>query len=78
MSIKIMTFCDICNPDCVIGMDRRDKVRADSRGRRGGDAASWIEGDEDDILEKGWIVTSRHKHVCPRCYSQHKDHVFTI
>lgn len=77
MTIKTITFCDICNPKGAIGQDRRNGPRQDSRGRRHGDHCSWLEGGEDEIIEQGWVITSKGKHVCPKCLHQHKDAVFS-
>lgn len=78
MAVKTLIFCDLCNTHCVQQVDRRKKVREDSIGRRATDAGAWIEGDVETIAEYGWIVTSRNKHICPRCYQHHKDAVFSL
>jgi len=78
MSVKTFTFCDICNPDCHIPLDRRESKRDENSGRRAGDECSWFEGVPDDSAEEGWILTSRGKHICPRCFVQHKDAVFSF
>jgi len=78
MSVKTFTFCDICNPHCQITTDRREQPRDEGSGRRGSDDCSWFEGFPDDSTEDGWIVTSKGKHVCPRCYIHHKEAVFSI
>ena len=78
MSVKTFTFCDICNPDCRIAIDRRDSKRDENSGRRVGDECSWFEGVPEDSAEEGWIVTSKGKHICPSCFVQHKDAVFSF
>jgi len=78
MTVKTLIFCDICNAHCVQQVDRRKKIRDDSTGRRFSDAGAWIEGDLENISEFGWIVTSKNKHICPRCYQHHKDAVFSL
>lgn len=79
MSIKTFIFCDLCNPLCLHQIDRREQARDGlAAGRRFSDNYSWIEGSAEEIGEYGWIVTSNHKHICPRCYARHKDAVFSI
>jgi hypothetical protein len=79
MSSKTFIFCDLCNPLCLHQVDRREQSRDGlSAGRRFSDNYSWIESPEEEIGEHGWIVTSNHKHVCPRCYAKHKDAVFSL
>ena len=78
MSVKTFTFCDICNPHSQIATDRREQPRDEGQGRRGDDDCSWFEGFPEDSAEEGWIVTSKGKHVCPRCYLHHKEAVFSI
>lgn len=78
MSVKTYTFCDICNPHAFIAIDRREHPRDAETGRRAGDECSWFEGRPEDSAEEGWIVTSRGKHVCPKCFLHHKEAVFTI
>lgn len=78
MSVKTFTFCDICNQHCIINSDRRNLHRDDSAGRREGDGCNWFEGVPDDSADHGWILTSKGKHVCPRCYLHHKEAIFSI
>jgi len=78
MSVKTFTFCDVCNQDCQITIERRNTRRDDSVGRREADTSSWYEGVPDDSAENGWIITSKGKNVCPRCYLHHKEAVFSI
>lgn len=78
MSVKTYTCCDICNTNGYITVDRRDQHRGDSVGRRENDRCSWFEGMPDDSTDSGWIVTSKGKHVCPKCYQHHKEAVFSI
>lgn len=58
--------------------ERREKPRESTFGRRATDHCNSIEGTPDDCSEYGWIVTSKGKHVCPQCYLEHKEAVFTI
>lgn len=78
MSVKTFTFCDLCNPHCIVITDRRDSARDENSGRRHHDGCSWFEGFPEDSSEHGWIITSKGKHVCPRCYIHHKEAVFSI
>lgn len=78
MTTKTITFCDVCNGQCIVTLDRRSSERPDSVARREGDYLGWIEGEGESIHASGWLITKRKKHICPRCYVQHKDAVFTI
>ena len=78
MTTKTITFCDICNPHCLQPADRRRYPREESSGRRASDHCAWVEGGPEEIAAQGWIVTSRNKHICPRCYLHHKDAVFSL
>ncbi len=78
MTTKTITFCDICNPHCVQPMDRRGRPREGQQGRRATDNCAWVEGAPEEIAEHGWIVTSKGKHICPRCYIHHKEAVFSL
>lgn len=78
MSIISFTCCDICNPNAQITADRRQQQRDEASGRRNDDICNWIEGAPDDCTDCGWIITSKGKHVCPRCYQHHKEAVFSI
>lgn len=78
MTTKTFTFCDICNTRCIQRLDRRQKAREGASGRRYSDTCAWIEGEDEDIVEQGWIVTSKNKHICPRCYLHHKDAIFSL
>lgn len=78
MAIKTITFCDICNSSCIQQVDRRQNPREGDPGRRHSDACAWIEGEGEDIVDQGWIVTSKNKHICPKCYLHHKDAIFSL
>lgn len=78
MTTRTFTFCDVCNPHCVQQLDRRGKPRDGQGGRRAGDHCAWVEGGPEEIAEHGWIVTSKNKHICPKCYSHHKEAVFSL
>lgn len=78
MSVKTFTFCDICNPQGQVTVNRREQQRDDSAGRRNSDGFNWFEGFPEESADDGWIVTSKGKHVCPRCYIHHKEAVFSI
>lgn len=69
MSILILIFCDICNPQCIRSIEhRRGSDRDDRNGRRISDGRSWFEGSLTDAIEhKQWEVTDEGQHICPRC-----------
>lgn len=79
MAIMTFVFCDMCNPHCLTGIERRNPERTGDGGRRGADTSNYIEADDADSIEEyGWMVTSRNKHICPKCYLRHKESVFTL
>ena len=80
MSIRTFIFCDMCNPHGIRNEERRSSLRRNSEGRRKHDDCSWIEAREveDITTDHGWIVTTKNKHVCPKCYLRHKEAVFSI
>lgn len=78
MSVKTYTFCDICNSNAYIAIDRRDQPREVESGRRIADECSWFEGVPEDSANEGWIITSKGKHICPKCFIHHKEAVFSI
>ena len=78
MSVKTYTFCDICNTDGTVVADRRENPRANEAGRRASDQCSWFEGLPEDSADEGWIITSKGKHICPKCFLHHKEAVFSL
>ncbi|MFW5451056.1 MAG: hypothetical protein ACKE9I_05610 [Methylophagaceae bacterium] len=69
--LRVIIFCDICNPQGVRYIEQtRSTLRGDIEGRRITDGRSWYEGPLEEALEAGWDHENG-KHICSRCRDRH-------
>jgi len=71
--LRVIIFCDICNPQGIRYIEQNRSVqRSDKGGRRITDDRAWSESSLEEALNEGW----HHKdgrHICPRCQERHSD-----
>lgn len=59
MAERMMTFCDVCNPDQIV---------YPPLGETDGGLDRWVMGNAQEARdEAGWMITEDGKHVCPKC-----------
>ncbi len=70
--LRVIIFCDICNPQGIRSIEQtRSVLRGDKEGRRLIDDRSWFEGSLEEALKAGWKEKGS-EHICPRC--QERNH----
>jgi len=62
MSLRIFTFCDVCNPQGIRTVKEQGYLD-----RRNSDGRSWYEGEHSDAVKDGWETLAEDKIACPNC-----------
>lgn len=66
--IRLIIFCDRCNPQGIRYIEQNRNIhRSDVGGRRISDGRAWFEGPLDEALKNGWTQPQEAVHICPRC-----------
>jgi len=59
MSLRVFTFCDVCNPQGI-----RTIGEQDCHDRRNSDGRSWHEGEYADAIKDGWEMFDENCIAC--------------
>lgn len=62
MSLRVFTFCDVCNPQGIRTVKEQGHFD-----RRNSDGRSWYEGKHSDAVKEGWKILDEDKIACPNC-----------
>lgn len=62
MSLRVFTFCDVCNQQGIRTIG--DQAYHD---RRNSDGRSWYEGEHAAAVKVGWKIIDEDNIVCPDC-----------
>jgi hypothetical protein len=71
--LRVIVFCDICNPQRIRYIEQqRNSERGDEGGRRITDGRSWYEGSLTEAEQIVWIMDG-DKHFFPKCEARQNE-----
>ena len=65
--LRVIVFCDVCNPQGIRYIEQQHNSEDGDEGwRRITDGRAWYEGSLTEAEQTGWVIDD-DKHICPKC-----------